>query len=349
MVLAFFCMHISCSPAIRGKAELPKVPQANRQEGLPVDTDPLDLEGGFLTALDPLLLQKDDGDSFIRELWVVQWRPNDPIYLYIILPRGVRRPPLVFYLYSYPAELDRLRDDRFCRAVTDGGVAAVGFTPALTGHRYKNRPMREWFVSELREALVTTVQDVRMVLDYLGTRGDLDIARAGIFGQGSGGTIAILAAATEVRIKALDVINPWAAWQDWMQASAMVPDEERAHYLSPEYLARIAGLDPIQWMSALGQKRFRLTTILSDPLNPDICLKRIMGAAPQGAVIQVFPDSHAHAESLINNSIFDWIKDALGGAESLTGSALRRNLLQLFDYCSSFSVKVSRERNSYVY
>ena len=39
-------------------------------------------------------------NSFIRELYQVQWRPGDPIDLYVIRPRGVTKPPVVLYLYG---------------------------------------------------------------------------------------------------------------------------------------------------------------------------------------------------------------------------------------------------------
>src|ERR1035441_1223230 len=49
-------------------------------------------------------------------------------------------------------------------------------------------------------SLALTVHDVQMVLNYLETRGDLDMSRVGMFGQGSGGAIAVLAAAADSRI-----------------------------------------------------------------------------------------------------------------------------------------------------
>ena len=63
--------------------------------------------------------------------------------------------------------------------------------PALTGQRYHDRPMKEWFVSELRESLATSAHDVQMVLNYLASRGDVDMNRVGMFGDGSGASIAI--------------------------------------------------------------------------------------------------------------------------------------------------------------
>lgn len=188
------------------------------------DWNSLSLAGNPLHAERPLLGEKDEMPQFTRELMQLKWRFGDPIDLYVIRPKGVVKPPVILYLYTYPSETDRFRNDRFCVDVTRDGFAAVGFVSALTGQRYHNRPMKEWFVSELQEALVTSVHDVRMVLDYLGTRDDLDTRKVGMFGEGSGGTIAILAAATDPRIRSIDLLDPWGDWPDWMAKSQLIPE-----------------------------------------------------------------------------------------------------------------------------
>ena len=127
-----------------------------------------------LTPDPPLPAETDQFDSFTRQLVQVKWRPGDPIDLYVILPKGVKKPPVVLYLYNFSEDTDRFKDDRWCERVTNGGVAAVGFVSALSGHRFHDRPLRQWFVSELQESLGSTVHDVKFILDYLATRGDLD-------------------------------------------------------------------------------------------------------------------------------------------------------------------------------
>src|SRR5208337_3634238 len=193
----------------------------------------------------------DETSEYVRELLQMKWRWGDPIDLWVIRPRGVKNPPVVLYLYSYPSETDRFKDDRYCRRVVSGGAAAVGFVSALTGHRYANRPMKEWFISELPESLAKTVHDVQMILNYLETRGDLDMSRVGIYGQGSGGAIAILAAAADPRIKALDLHNPWGDWPDWLAKSRQIPEAERANFLEPHFLKRLEPLEPMRYLPEL--------------------------------------------------------------------------------------------------
>lgn len=131
------------------------------------DLDSLSLDGSDMKPEKPLVGEKDELPEFTRELIQVHWRDADPIDLYVIRPHGVEKPPVILYLYSYPSEGDQFKDDGFCRRATQGGFAAVGFVSALTGQRHHSRPMKQWFVSELQESLVTSVHDVLMILNYL--------------------------------------------------------------------------------------------------------------------------------------------------------------------------------------
>src|SRR5208337_4965142 len=126
-----------------------------------------------------------------------------------------------------------------------------------------DRSLKQWFVSELPEAVGNSVEDVHMMLDFLAAQGDLDMTRVGMFGEGSGAAIAILAAAADPRIKALDLADPWGDWPDWLAKSTLVPDDERANYVKPDFLKQAAPLDPVQWF---GQVKIPVRLqYLSDP------------------------------------------------------------------------------------
>ena len=264
---------------------------------------------------DPVLVgAKEETPDFTRELVQVKWRVGDAIDLWVIRPHGVENPPVVLYLYGYPSETDRFRDDRFCSRITQGGFAAVGFVSALTGHRYHSRPMKEWFVSELEESLVKSTHDVQMIINYLSTRGDMDMNRVGMFGQGSGGTIAILAAAVDPRIKAVDTLNPWGNWPDWMAKSARIPEAERPKYVTADFQKQIARLDPIVWLPKLGSRPIRIQSVMDDLATPEICKEKIEAAAPHAsAKIVRWDSSEAQFEALNgrNRNMFEWIKEQL--------------------------------------
>src|SRR5215831_9900561 len=80
--------------------------------------DKLPLRDNDLHADPPISGQIDTFPWFTRELLRVQWRGGDPIDLYVIRPAGVAKPPVILYLYGYPAESDRYLNTIFCKTVT---------------------------------------------------------------------------------------------------------------------------------------------------------------------------------------------------------------------------------------
>jgi hypothetical protein len=275
------------------------------------DWSSLSLANSELIPERPLLGEKIDNPQFTRELLQVKWRQGDPIDLYVIRPKGVAKPPAILYLYSYPSETETFRSDRYCANVTRNGFAAIGFVSALNGQRYTNRPMKQWFVSELQEALGTSVHDVQMILNYLATRDDLDMTRIGMFGVGSGATIAILSAAADPRLKTIDLIDPWGDWPDWMAKSSLIPERERPNFLKPEFLTKVTPLDPLEWLPQLKSQRVRLQQVLDDSVTPRIAQKRIRAAARGKIQISAFSTTQQFSSAMSGDKLLQWLKDQL--------------------------------------
>ena len=274
--------------------------------------DELSLKGSNLRADQPLPGEKDAAPKYTRELLRVQWRHNDPIDLYVIRPKGVSKPPVVLFLYSFPSEADRFRSDELCERFVSDGFAAVGFVSAMTGQRYHDTPLKEWFVSQLPQSLVTSVHDVQMVLNYLSSRGDFDMDRVGMFGQGSGGTIAILSAGVDPRIKAIDVMDPWGDWPEWLALSLQVPESERAEYLTPEFLAGVASLDPVQWLDRLKGRPLRLQENLFNVAMPAPVRQRMEAALPTDSQLAEYQDKKDYVEKVSTNGrMLAWLHTAL--------------------------------------
>ena len=290
----------------------PQLASADQHRAAEVeDWGSLSLTNSHLHAERPILGEKDDDALFTRELLQVKWRPGDPIDLYVIKPKGANKPPVVLYLYGYPSETDRFRDNRYCARITSGGFAAIGFVSALTGQRYQNRPMKQWFVSELQESLGSSVHDVQMILNYLASRDDLDLNNVGMFGEGSGGAIAILAAAADTRIKAIDVLDPWGDWPDWMAGSALIPEEERPSYQKPEFLKKVALLDPVSWLPQLHSQHIRIQQLLDDPVTPKPAKERLDAVAPASAQLMRYQGNLQLYTASSGGRLFQWIKDQL--------------------------------------
>lgn len=229
----------------------------------------------------------------MRERVQVGWRPQDSFDLYVALPKGVKKPPVILFLYSFRESAGRFQSEQWYEGVAKDGYAAVGFVSALTAERAEHRPPDEWFVGLLRESLAASVHDVQMILNYLDSRGDLDMSRVGMFGTGSGATIAILASAADARIKAIDAFNPWGDWPAWASKSWVIPEDERGDlrtnkYLDPEFLKVAAPLDPVRWLPSVKAQSVRIQSVQSEATVPAQTQKRIAEAAPDRAEINQF-------------------------------------------------------------
>jgi len=273
----------------------------------------LSLRGSTFFPLPPALGQTDDypQNPFVRERWQLAWRPADPIDLYVCKPRGVAKPPVILFLYTYPSTTDRFKSDDWCGTATANGFAAVGFLSAYTGHRLEMRSPTSTFFTDFQESLGSTVHDVQMILDYLNTRGDLDMNRVGMFGQGSGGSIAILASAADPRIKALDVLTPWGDWPEFFAKSPFIPKDNRTKYTSPDYLAKVADLEPLNWLPKVKARSVRIQNVRKSGPMPDLLQEHLEAAAPETALINQYGDPAALVPHAAGGAIFDWIRTQL--------------------------------------
>jgi acetyl esterase/lipase len=313
--------------AILGAAQqLPprEAPKANPGQGEVRAPEPAD-ENFSILRVDPkafaqpkpLVIQTDEQPDYTLEFLELEWRLGDPIHLVVIKPAGVKKPPAILYLHSFPSETDLLVNPNFCKFATKNGFAAVGFVSALTGHRYHSVPMREWFVSNLDQALGSSVHDVQLVLDYLSKRGDFDMDRVGMFGDGSGATIAILAAAVDSRIKVLDLLDPWGDWPSWMAKSTLIPENERPNFTKPDFLQKVAPLDPVQWLPQLNGRTVRLQEVLDVTVTPEVARKKIEAAMPPTADIVHYQDRKIFLNNVSQKgTALDWMKERLQKVQS---------------------------------
>ncbi len=85
------------------------------------DLSKASLSGNQLHADPPELVEKAEKKDFTREFLAVQWRPGDRIYLYVVLPAKIKKPPVAIYIYGHPSDTDRFQDDGWCERTTSGG------------------------------------------------------------------------------------------------------------------------------------------------------------------------------------------------------------------------------------
>jgi len=295
--------------APEGSKPIDHIPQ--REDMLYEDWRKPELTPGMQSDVE--LIDRQEEKAFTRELLHAQWRELDPIDLWVIRPAHVKNPPVIIYLYSYPSSNQRYKDPKFCEFLTRNGFAAVGFVPALTEQRFHDRPTAEWLVSQLTESLGTTVHDVQMVLNYLGTRKDLDMNHVGMWGDGVGASIAIVASVVDVRIKALDLLDPWGDWPNWLAKSTLVPEKERGNYLKADFLKAVDNFDPIRYLPLVKAERVRLQHIDGITVTPAIVREHLEVAAPANATIVHYASSEKfYKEVGSKGNAFDWIQTQLG-------------------------------------
>lgn len=271
------------------------------------------LTTSHLMPAQPMVVVVGQQAGYIVSLVRVEWRRGDPIDLWIMKPTGVKKPPVILSIYGYPSETDIFKDSNWQEFTTKGGFASVGFVTAFTGHRYHDVPWKKWFLSELQQCLGESTHDVQMVLNYLASRGDLDMDRVGVVGQFSGATIGILASAVDPRIKVLDTLDPWGDWPTWMQKSAFPPPNERPEYVKADFLRQVAPLDTVDWLPKIQAKKFRLQQRHYDQQTPIASKQKMQAAIPAGATVGFYNNVNEFNKALGQHgeNSLDWVKDQL--------------------------------------
>jgi len=322
MLLSASCLSQG-TQKIEDAAKLPALPAAAPIKPFHEDWSTPAVDRSIYAKEAPKLAATDQGPktSFIRERFYVNWRPKDPFDLYVIRPKGVMKPPVIVTLYSYPDDTENFKSNEWCEAAVSRGYAVVGFVSAATGHRVLYRGTKDWFVRDMQESLATTAHDVQLILDYLNSRGDLDMTRVGMFGVGSGGSVAILASAVDPRLVAVDLLGPWGDWPTWVAESKIIREDERAPFLKKEFLEGVAGLDPVEWLPKSKAKALRLQDVRHNLSIPDMAQERLEAAAPEFAVVNQYGNGRALMREQPPIATLDWIKEQLKAGTKLTRQA----------------------------
>jgi hypothetical protein len=137
--------------------------------------------------------------------------------------------------------------------------------------------------------------------------------------MGSGASIAILAAQADSRIKALDLLDPWGDWPDWLRESPAIPEEERAKYTTPEFLKSVATLDPVAYLPTLKILRLRLQQTLTDPVCPQSARERIATSLRDPRYLTRYANSELLMKAWQVDGLSGWIKQQLRSQMEVEG------------------------------
>ena len=260
----------------------------------------------------PLVLETADRPKFTRQLVRVNWRLGDDIVLFIVRPKAVKRPPVQIFLYGFPQGAEtRFLDDTFCANATSNGAAVIGFESQLTGNRYHNVPMKEWFVSKLDMCMDDTVEDVRQIVRYIKSLPDLDATRIGMLGVGSGGSVALMAAAHEPAIRVVQVLNPWGNWPEWIAKCKEVIPADKPKFLTKKYLASVAKFEPTEEVKKLGRTQVTFITVESEKNFPNAVRDKFFANLPKNVTVKRFPTPTEFAKSYSASTFLGVLAKAL--------------------------------------
>ena len=152
-----------------------------------------------------------------------------------------------------------------------------------------------------------------MIINFVETRPNLDAHRIGMFGQGSGATIAALAAASDPRIRAVDLLDPCGGdWNLWLKQSSLVPDNERAAVNTSRFLEDVAQLDPLSRFAHFAPERARLQQTSFDRNTPQNIQAILASAMPAGAeIIRYESVEDYEQEASSGGKILNWLSKKL--------------------------------------
>jgi hypothetical protein len=115
----------------------------------------------------------------------------------------------------------------------------------------------------------------------------------------------------------LDLLDPWGDWPDWLAKSTLVPENQRAAYLTPLFLKKVANLDPVRWLPKVKTQQVRLQYIKEGlTVTPEIVRQKMEAATPSSVKIVHYESTKTFLADVGSKGTgFDWIKEKLGSNE----------------------------------
>ncbi len=222
-----------------------------------------DLLGGFPAQKSPLdarILENKDLGAYRREKVVFTSREGMEALAYLLVPKGVAKPPVMVCVPGHGIGVEDLITNpdgymhSFATQVVEQKVAALAIEPLAFGHRRDPiNAARNVNANSCQPAAGAAlllgetmigwrVYDVMRAIDYAETRRDLDAARVGCMGISGGGTCTLFAAALDERIRAVLVSGYLCTFRDSILSLAHCMDNYVPGILNWAEMSDVAGL-----------------------------------------------------------------------------------------------------------
>jgi dienelactone hydrolase len=127
---------------------------------------------------------------------------------------------------------------------------------------------------------------LRMCLDVLTGRRDVDAARLGIVGHDFGGMVALVAAADDPRARALVVVAAAPRWGDWFLTFWPIEDDRN------DYLRLLRPLDPVERIRQVSGPPVLLQFAERDYYIALMSARELQRAGPEGTELLTYDTGH---------------------------------------------------------
>jgi dienelactone hydrolase len=156
---------------------------------------------------------------------------------------------------------------------------------------------------------------LRLCLDALADRPDVDAARLGIVGHDFGGMIALVAAANDARVASLTVIAATPRWGDWFLPFWPI-EEDRI-----EYLRALRPLDPVERIRQVSSGPVLLQFAERDYYIALMSARELQRAAPEGTELLAYDTGHDMRLPAIRADRREFLGRTLGIADAGSSGA----------------------------
>jgi hypothetical protein len=90
-----------------------------------------------------------------------------------------------------------------------------------------------------------------------------------------------------------------------------VPEDERASYVTPEFLKKAEMLEPIEWLPKTQAKRFRLQDAIFETNTPPAAKEKLRAAVPANGTVVIYKTPEEFNAVVRNKKDLEWIQHEL--------------------------------------
>ncbi|MFH1862723.1 MAG: hypothetical protein ABH878_07920 [bacterium] len=212
-------------------------------------------------ALNPVETFVDSFQHFTQYHITFQSAHDETVTSYLFLPRpelfGPPPYPAILYLHGYGGdkEMDSLYIEVLGNLLwtLEQPYALMGLDAQYHGEReVPDRDMYSLNFVQDRGGLAQTIIDHRRAIDYLATRGDMDLSQIHVMGGSMGGILGGILIGAEPRIVAASLIVGGGDWTQLVALSALPPAYPMREALNHHYETLPRYFDPVDPMYLIG-------------------------------------------------------------------------------------------------